>query len=51
MFRDRQPLQELQQVVVVVVNDAVYGTMGRDKINNNQKLVALNFFCYDPLKS
>lgn len=25
VFRDRQPLQELQQVVMVVVDDAVYG--------------------------
>ena len=24
VFRDRQPLQELQQVVVVVVDDAIY---------------------------
>lgn len=28
VFRDRQPLQELQQVVVVVVDDAVYGRKG-----------------------
>lgn len=31
VFRDRQPLQELQQVVVVVIDDAVYGKMGGTK--------------------
>lgn len=32
VFGDRQPLQELQQVVVVVVDDAVYGRRGGTKI-------------------
>lgn len=39
MFRDRQPLQELQQVVMVVVDDTVYRRTGGTKKKNKLKKV------------
>lgn len=44
VFRDCQPLQEIQQVVVVVVDDAVYRRDKKNKLTKFTLLLTLSLY-------